>query len=51
MKTAQSDDVRVMVQRKIFDPNKEEVRGGWRTHCIMKINVFDDRTNISKVIK
>lgn len=40
-----------MVQRKIFDPKKEEIRGSWRTHCIMKINVFDDSTNIIKVIK
>ena len=39
-----------MMQRKIFDPKKEEIRGSWRTRCIMKINVFDDSTNIIKVI-
>jgi hypothetical protein len=39
------------VQGKIFDPKKEEIRGNWKTHCIMKINVSDDWTNIIKVIK
>jgi hypothetical protein len=40
-----------MVQRKIFDPKNEDIKGSWRTHCIMKITVFDDSTNIIKAIQ
>jgi hypothetical protein len=40
-----------MVQWKIFDPKKEEIRGSWRLQYTIKINVFDDSTNIIKVTK
>jgi hypothetical protein len=40
-----------MVQRKTFEAKTKEVRGSWRTHCVMKIDIFDDSTNIIKLIK
>jgi len=30
---------------------KEEIRGSWRSQYTIKINVFDDSTNIIKVTK